>query len=54
MKYVPAAPGRHHLRFSAYLADQLVGAAEIDVEVDAAPVEEDPAKAKLRKLFGDR
>jgi hypothetical protein len=53
LRYTPAAPGRQSLRITAYLADEAVGNAELEVNVAPAPVEEDPAKAKLKKLFGD-
>ncbi len=53
LRYTPAAPGRQSLRLTAYLADESVGNAELEVNVAPAPVEEDPAKAKLKKLFGD-
>ncbi len=53
LRYTPTAPGRKKLKFTAYLADEVVGTAEIEVNAAPAPVEEDPAKAKLKKLFGD-
>jgi hypothetical protein len=53
LRYTPAAPGRQTLRLTAYLADESVGSAELEVNVAPAPVEEDAAKAKLKKLFGD-
>ena len=53
LRYTPTAPGRQKLKFTAQLADEVVGTAELEVNVAPAPVEEDPAKAKLRKLFGD-
>ena len=46
-------PGRQSLKITACLADEIVGNAELEVNVAPAPVEEDPAKAKLKKLFGD-
>jgi len=49
----PAATGRQMLEVTAYLADEAVGSAELEVNVAPAPVEEDPAKAKLKKLLGD-
>jgi len=53
MRYTPASPGRRKLRFKAWLADQVVATADLEVEVAPAPVPEDQTKAKLRKLFGE-
>jgi hypothetical protein len=53
LRYTPTAPGRQSVKLTAYLADDPVGIAELEVNVAPAPVEEDPAKAKLKKFFGD-
>jgi hypothetical protein len=53
LRYTPTAPGRQKLKITAYLADEAVGTAELEVNAAPAPLEEDPAKAKLKKLFGD-
>jgi len=52
MRFNPTAPGRCKATISAWLADQEVGSTTIDVIVTPAPEPEDPAKAKLKKLFG--
>lgn len=53
LKYMPASPGKRQLRVQAWLGDTLVAEAPLDVEVNPAPVPEDEAKVKLRKLWGD-
>ena len=53
LRYLPAAPGRRSLKFTAYLGDDAVGSTSLEVDVRPAPVPEDAAKAKLRKLFGE-
>jgi len=52
MRFNPTAPGHSKAIISAWLADQEVGSTTIDVIVTPAPEPEDPAKAKLKKLFG--
>lgn len=53
LKYLPASPGKHRLRVQAWLGETLVAEAPLDLEVNPAPVPEDEAKVKLRKLWGD-
>jgi len=53
LRFTPLSPGRRRIRISAQLGDQEVDAKEIEVEVGSAPVPEDEAKVKLRKLFGE-
>jgi hypothetical protein len=35
------------------MADEQVGNTDLEVNISPAPIEEDPAKAKLKKLFGE-
>jgi PglZ domain len=53
MRYTPASPGRRKIQVRAYLGEQEVGVEAIEVDVAGAPVREDEAVRKLRKLFGD-
>jgi hypothetical protein len=53
LKYIPASPGKRQLRIQAWLGETLVADAPLDLDVSPAPVQEDAAKVKLRKLWGD-
>lgn len=54
VNFLPTAPGRQRVTFTARLAGEQVGQTTIQLTVAATAVpEEDVAKAKLAKLFGD-
>ncbi|MDP3000534.1 MAG: PglZ domain-containing protein [Bryobacterales bacterium] len=53
MRYTPASPGRGNIKVTAYLGEQDVGSQSIDLEVAGAPVQEDEAVRKLKKMFGN-
>ena len=53
LRLTPASPGRRKIRIDALLAEQVAASAFVDVDVAPAPVAEDEAKTKLRKLWGD-
>jgi len=53
LKYIAASPGRRRLAIQAWLGENLVAEAFLDADVAPAPVAEDEAKIKLRKMWGD-
>lgn len=53
LKYLPVSPGKYLLKIQAWLGEALVAEAPLDVEVNPAPIPEDEARLKLRKLWGD-
>ncbi len=53
LRFTPASPGRRRLQIHAFLGDQVVQSAVVEVDVAAASAPEDEAKSKLRKLWGD-
>lgn len=56
LRFVPTGPGRRKIHFSAVLGGgegQEVGQGTLEISVTPAAVKEDPAVAKLKRLFGD-
>jgi len=53
LRYVPASPGRRRILIHAVLGEQPAATAPLDVDVAPAPVPEDEARIKLRKIWGD-
>ena len=53
LKFLASSPGHRQLRIQAWLRDNLVADAPLDVDVAPAPVAEDEVKLKLKKLWGD-
>jgi hypothetical protein len=53
LRLVPAAPGRRKIKIDAVFGDQVVASKTIEVDVAPALMQEDEAKTKLRKLWGD-
>jgi hypothetical protein len=53
LNYIAASPGRRRLRIQAWLGETLMAEAPLDLDVAPAPVAEDEAKIKLRRLWGD-
>ena len=54
VSFLPTAPGRQRVTFTARLAGEQVGQTKLQLTVaTAAVLEEDVDKAKLAKLFGD-
>jgi hypothetical protein len=53
LRLTPASPGRRKIRIDALLGEQVAASAFVDVDVAPAPMAEDEAKTKLRKLWGD-
>lgn len=52
--FLPTSPGKNRITFTALMAGEKVGEAAISIDVAAARVpDEDIARAKLAKLFGD-
>jgi len=53
LKLLASSPGWRQFRIQAWLRDHLVGEAPLDVDVASAPMVEDEAKLKLKKMWGD-
>jgi hypothetical protein len=53
VRFTPSAPGRQSLIFHAVLGGEKVAEQRVEVEVARAAVEQDVARAKLTKLFGE-
>jgi hypothetical protein len=52
LRLLPSAPGRQTVRISARLGSEMVAEAALEIDVSAAPLELDVARAKLARLFG--
>jgi hypothetical protein len=53
LRYSPQTPGRHTIELFATLGEETIGTAGCQVQAEGAPVKEDAAATKLKKIFGD-
>jgi hypothetical protein len=53
VRFTPSAPGRQRLVFRGVLGGEGVAEHSLDVQIASAAVEQDAARAKLSKLFGE-
>jgi hypothetical protein len=53
LRYIASAPGHYRISLKAWLGENPVGESPLDVDVAPAPVVEDEAKIKLKKLWGN-
>ncbi len=53
LKILASSPGHRRMKIQAWVGDKLTSEALFDIDVAPAPVAEDEAKLKLKKLWGD-